>query len=358
MKFDGLFAENERTSPNTEDRKFVEVGDLNCASGDILKNVQVCYETWGDLNASADNAILVCHALSGDSHCIGWWDRLVGPGKPIDTDHYFVICSNALGGCQGTTGPSSIAPDGKPYGSRFPFISVQNMVEVQGRLIDRLGIKRLLCVAGGSMGGMQAIEWSVSRPDKVQKVFATASAPAHSPMQIGFNETARQAILRDPKFKRGDYGDDVPADGLAIARMIGHLTFLSDVSFEMKFSRRLQNKNHPDFTFGVEFEVESYLKHQGEKFTTRFDANSLLYLTRAIDYYELKSFAGAVAEMLFVSYSSDWIYPSHQSAQLQTMAKEAGLKSTHVELDLPFGHDCFLLDGELQGAALAKFLSE
>jgi homoserine O-acetyltransferase len=230
------------------------------------------------------------------------------------------------------------------------------MVDVQSRLLDHLGIERLGLVMGGSMGGMQALEWTVRYPARVAKAFITASCTAHSAMQIGFNEAARQAVMRDPAWERGQYTGLGPENGLTVARMIGHLTFLSNASFEHKFARRLQGKDRPDYTLGVEYEVESYLKHQGEKFTTRFDANSLLYLTRAIDYYELKSLEAANAEFLFVSYTSDWLYPSKQSAELHSMAIEGGCKARYVDIDLPWGHDCFLLDGEFQGAELRKLI--
>jgi homoserine O-acetyltransferase/O-succinyltransferase len=352
-----LFQENERTAAVTDGKQFAHVGSLTCESGGSLANVTVAYETWGEPNADGNNAILICHALSGDSHAIGWWSRIVGPGCPIDTNRYFVIGTNALGGCQGTTGPASLHADGMPYGSRFPMITVGDMVEVQARLLDQLGIKKLLAVAGGSMGGMQALEWTVRFPDRVQKAFVTASCAAHSPMQIGFNEVGRQAILRDPAFNGGDYLDGAaPANGLSVARMLGHISFLSGDAFEQKFGRRLQGKEKPDFHFGVEFEVESYLNYQGDKFTQRFDANSLLHLTRAIDYYQWSRPERAQAEFLFVSYTSDWLYPSYQSVELQKMAQDAGLKSRHVEIDLPYGHDAFLLDGELQGEPLREFL--
>jgi homoserine O-acetyltransferase len=320
--------------------------------------MEVAYETWGSLNRDRSNAILVCHALTGDSHAVGWWQSMVGPGRPIDTDQFFVICSNVLGGCQGTTGPTSFAPGAVThYGSSFPIITIGDIVGVQRRLLDRLQIEKLHCVAGGSMGGMQALEWSVQDPHRVQRAFVTASCAAHDGMQIGFNEAARQAIMRDSKWHGGDYPlDEPPSEGLAVARMIGHLTFLSEVAFSKKFSRRLQGKAVPSYHMGVEFEVESYLKHQGEKFTTRFDANSLLLLTRAIDYYELKSLEPSQARFQFISFTSDWIYPSHHSKRLREMASAAGKQAEHHVIDLPLGHDAFLLDGQIQGDHLRRFL--
>lgn len=353
-----LFQENERTAPTDDTRQFAHVGSLDLIAGGTLVDVVVAYETWGTLNEAKDNAIVVCHALTGDSHAIGWWSRLIGPGKPIDTDRFFVIGTNCLGGCQGSTGPSSPHPDdGRPYGSRFPILTVPDMVAAQIRLLDHLGIERLFAVAGGSMGGMQALEWTVQAPGRVRKAFVTASAAAHSAMQIGFNEAARQAIMRDPKWQGGDYPlDDGPAQGLAVSRMIGHLSFLSEQAFAAKFSRRLQGKDRPDYRLGVEFEVESYLNYQGEKFTRRFDANSILILTRAIDYYDLTGLQASESEYLFVSYSTDWIYPTHQSERLLAMAHDAGCPAKHVEIDLPYGHDAFLLDGDLQGRLLTEFL--
>lgn len=354
-----LFEENERTASVADERQYIEVGPLDCECGKRLESVTVAYETWGELNSDRSNAIFLFHALSGDAHAIGWWDRLVGPGKAFDTDRFFVICSNALGGCQGTTGPASMAPDANPYGSSFPMITVGDMVEAQARLLDHLGVKRLLAVAGGSMGGMQALEWSVRFPNRVSKCILTASCGAHSAMQIGFNEAGRQAILRDPNFKGGDYYfGPSPDHGLSVARMLGHLSFLSQDAFEAKFGRRLQSKEMPEMTFGVEFEVESYLNYQGDKFTKRFDANSLLHLTRAIDYYEFRDAHRAECDYLLISYTSDWIYPTSQSIALEAQLKAANLSVDRHEIDLPYGHDAFLLDGEQQAAIIKEFLSK
>lgn len=334
-----LFQENERTRPDLIDRRIAEIGTLPLEGGGELPDVRIAYETWGD---PAHPAILVCHALSGDSHAAGWWDRLVGPGRAMDTDRFFVVCSNALGGCQGSTGPQD---------STFPYVTVRDMVDAQAKLADTLGIPTWHLVAGGSMGGMQALEWSVRHPERVERCFATASCAAHSAMQIGFNEAGRQAIRRDPKWRGGDYPkEDPPKDGLSVARMMGHLSFLSDAAFEAKFGRRRQTgKEHM-------FQVESYLNYQGDKFTSRFDANSLLVLTRAIDDWELTSLEPALAKFLFISYTSDWLYPSAQSRTLLAMAQAARKEAEHIEIDLPHGHDAFLLDGEIQGAALRRFL--
>ncbi len=354
-----LFQENERLTAAADERKYAEVGALDCEAGGRLESVTVAYETWGELSPGKDNAILICHALSGDSHAIGWWDRLIGPGKAIDTEKFFVIGTNALGGCQGTTGPASAAPDGKHYGSRFPMVTVGDMVEAQGRLIEQLGISRLHGVAGGSMGGMQALEWTLRFPDRVEKAWLTASCAAHSAMQIGFNEAARQAIIRDPKWRGGDYPlDDAPADGLAVSRMIGHLSFLSEAAFESKFARRLQDKEQFDYKFVPEFQVESYLSYQGDKFTKRFDANSLLYLTRAIDYFDRRQFAPTDTQFLITSFTTDWLYPSHQSQELLELALSVGARAEWHDIDLPYGHDAFLLDSEHQGPLVSQFFEK
>lgn len=347
-----LFQENERTAPVSDLRSYFNLGELSCDCGTTLANVTIAYETWGTLNEEKDNAILICHAISGDSHAVGWWERIVGPGRAIDSNRYFVIGSNALGGCQGSTGPASLAEDGKPYANRFPQVTVGDMVEAQYRLIQSFGISKLHAVAGGSMGGMQALEWSLRKPGKVKRVWMTASCAAHNALQIGYNETARQAILRDPKWCGGDYlFQEPPLDGLAVARMIGHLSYLSEASFERKFGRRLQRENDD------QFQVESYLNYQGDKFTQRFDANSFLVLSRAIDRFERPSLEGSESSYLFTSFTSDTLYPSHQSHALHEMALQVGRPSKWEDIDLPFGHDAFLLDGEIQAACVRDFLA-
>ncbi len=354
-----LFQENERTAPIQDERKYAQIGSLACECGKTLINVTIAFETWGNLNQDKSNAILVCHALSGDAHAIGWWDRLIGPGKAFDTDKYFVIGTNSLGGCQGTTGPASISPDGKPYGARFPMVTVGDMVDAQAKLLDQLQIEKILCVTGGSMGGMQALEWTVRYPDRVKKAFITASCAKHSPMQIAINEVARQAILRDPEFNGGDYySGNGPTNGLSVARMIGHISFLSGTAFESKFSRRLQDKSEFSMDFGIEFEVESYLNYQGDKFTKRFDPNSLLHLMRAIDYYELQDVTRAKAKFLITSFTSDWLYTSQQSQELVEMLTKANKSVKYEEIDLPYGHDAFLLDGTIQAGLLKQFLAQ
>ena len=353
-----LFQDNDRQAPAESGRATVETGALDLVAGGRLERVTVAYETWGRLNAARDNAVLVCHALSGDSHAIGWWDRIVGPGLAIDTDKYFVICANSLGGCQGTTGPASLAGDGKPYGSRFPTVSVEDMAECHHRLLAHLNVGRLKLACGGSMGGMQALALAVAHPHEVENVWLTACAARHSALQIGFNETGRQAVMRDPKWQGGDYDPgDPPSDGLAVARMVGHLSYLSESSFQQKFGRRLQEGSPGQGRSQPQFQVESYLSYQGEKFTKRFDANSYLVLTQAIDRYECDSLQRATCGVLLTSFTSDWLYPSWQSAELQQMAVQAGLRCEWADIDLPYGHDSFLLDGEGQARAVRQFLA-
>lgn len=331
------------------------VGSMDLEPGGHLQEVTIAYETWG--THRGNNAVLVCHALTGDSHCVGWWDRLVGPGRAINPDEHFIIGTNVLGGCQGSTGPSSLAPDGKPFGSRFPLITVGDMVEAQARVLDHLGINRLFLVCGGSMGGMQALEWAARFPERVENVWLTASCAAHNPMQIGFNETARQAIMRDPLWKNGDYGEEPPRDGISVARMVGHLSYLSVDSFESKFGRRLQDKEEFEFHLETEFQVESYLKYQGDKFADRFDANSILILTRALDYFDRRELETLPCRFLLTSYQSDWLYPTAQSEELEIILRRAGTQVSRHEIDLPWGHDCFLLDGDYQSELLVEFLA-
>src|SRR4051794_33623667 len=303
---------------------------LDC--GVILKEVNVAYETYGALNAERSNAILVLHAFSGDAHAAGvhaqtgltgWWSSMIGPGLAFDTDRYFVICSNVLGGCQGTTGPGSLDPaTGQPYGLRFPVITIGDMVRLQKRLVEHLGIERLLAVAGGSMGGMQALEWSVSYPDAVAAVIPIAATSRHSAQQIAFNEVGRQAIMADPDWNEGNYYEaKPPGRGLGIARMVGHITYMSDASMRQKFGRRLRDKDAFGFDFSVDFEVESYLRYRGSQFITRFDPNSYLYITKAMDYFDLSSghrpipraLGPARARLLVLSFSSPWLFPRYPS---------------------------------------------
>ncbi len=318
---------------------------MQLEGGSKLGPITIAYETCGTLSPAKDNAILILHALSGDSHVAGyydendpkpgWWDIMVGPGKGIDTDKYFVICSNIIGSCMGSTGPASTNPEtGKPYGLTFPLVTIGDMVVAQKALIDHLGIKKILCVVGGSIGGMQVLEWTVRYPEMVVSAIPLASTTKHSALAIAFNEVARQAIMGDPKWNQGNYtSGDKPAHGLAVARMIGHITYLSDESMRHKFGRRLQDKTDFSFNFDADFEVESYLRHQGNRFVDRFDANSFLYITKAGDYFDLEkqhghgsivhSFSKTRAKFLVISFTSDWLYPTYQSkAMVMAMKKK------------------------------------
>ena len=347
-------------------------------SGTRLGPVTVAYETYGELAPERDNAVLVLHALSGDSHVAGyygrgdakpgWWENMVGPGKGIDTDRYFVICTSILGSCGGTTGPCSPNPaTGKPYGLDFPVVTVGDMVAVQHRLLQSLGITRLLGVIGGSLGGMQALEWSLRYPDQVAGVIALATTMRHSALAIAFNEIARQAIMADPNWRQGHYYDGPKPDtGLAVARMIGHVTYLSDEALRRKFGRRLQEKKDVSFQFDIDFQVESYLRHQGHKFVERFDANSFLYVTKAADYFDLErrggassaveSFAAAQASYLAVSFTSDWLYPTYQSRELVRALKKNGHDVSFCEIKADCGHDAFLIPNQRLSRLIANFL--
>ncbi|ADH86091.1 homoserine O-acetyltransferase MetX [Desulfurivibrio alkaliphilus] len=350
-------------------------------SGTRLGPVTVAYETYGELSPGKDNAVLVLHALSGDCHAAGyyskndtkpgWWETMIGPGKGIDTDRYFVISSSILGSCGGTTGPCSTNPTtGKPYGLDFPVVTVGDMVEVQKRLLDHLGVERLLAVVGGSLGGMQALEWSLRFPDRVNGVIALATTMRHSALAIAFNEIARQAIMADPNWNKGHYYDgDKPATGLAVARMIGHVTYLSDEALRRKFGRRLQEKEDFSFQFDdIDFQVESYLRHQGSKFVQRFDANSFLYVTKAADYFDLerraegdsavKIFARAQASFLVVSFTSDWLYPTYQSRELVRALKKNNRDVSFCEIKADCGHDAFLIPNQRLSRLITNFLEK
>ncbi len=347
-------------------------------SGSKLGPITVAYETYGELNSSSSNVVLILHALSGDSHVAGlynlddskpgWWDSMVGPGKGIDTDKYFVICSNILGGCGGSTGPSSVNPKtGEPYGLEFPVVTVGDMVKVQKALLDHLGISRILGVIGGSLGGMQALEWCVRYPDMVAGAIPLASTSKHSALAIAFNEVARQSIVADPDWKEGNYySGPAPDRGLAVARMIGHITYLSDESMRNKFGRRLQDKSDFSFNFDADFQVESYLRYKGSEFVERFDANSFLYITKATDYFDLEeqhgsgsivpAFARASAKFLVVSFTSDWLYPTYQSRAMVKAMKKNGLDVSFCEIEADWGHDAFLLPNESLSSLIKGFL--
>jgi len=341
---------------------------LELESGVVLSPVDVAFETYGTLNEARSNAILIVHAFSGDAHAAGvdseghkgWWDNMIGPGKGFDTDKYFVISTNVLGGCKGSTGPSSINPaTGQRYAMTFPVITIGDMVRLQKKLIDSLGIQRLLSVAGGSMGGMQVLEWAVRYPESVASAIPIASTARHSAQQIAFNEVARQAIMADPDWSDGNYYDrKPPGRGLSVARMVGHITYMSDESMRQKFGRRLREDN------GI-FEVESYLRYRGTQFVDRFDANSYLYITKAMDMFDLANGAQSLVPVLtksrtrylIVSFTSDWLYPSYQSLEIVNALRRRNQDVAYIELTSNYGHDAFLVEVDEQTELIRGFLT-
>lgn len=355
--------------------KFATFQNIMLESGEKIAPVTIAYETYGTLNSNKSNAILILHALSGDAHAAGfhkgetkpgWWDDMIGPGKAFDTEKYFVICSNVLGGCKGTTGPSSINPETKKsYGLAFPLITITDMVKLQKQLIDYLGINKLLSVAGGSMGGMQVLQWIVSYPHLVKSAIPIATTAKHSPQQIAFNEVGRQAIMSDPHWNNGNYYDGPhPAKGLAIARMIGHITYMSETSMLEKFGRRLKDDKEP-FKFTAEFEVEGYLRYKGDSFVKRFDANSYLYITKAIDYFDLtqgdplhKALKGIKTKMLVIAFISDWLYSIQQCREIVKACKLSGVDVTYCEIPSTYGHDAFLLETKEESHLIQHFLKK
>ena len=356
--------------------------EMDC--GVALEGVQVAYQTYGALNADASNAILICHALTGDQHVAnvnpvtgrpGWWEIMVGPGLPIDTDRFFVVCANVLGGCLGTSGPASSDPaSGRPYALDFPVVTIADMVRSQARLADALGIARWLSVIGGSMGGMQALQWAVAYPDRVFSAIVIAAAARHSSQNIAFGEVGRQAVMADPDWAGGRYLETgkIPEKGLSVARMAAHITYLSDVALHQKFGRRLQDREARTYSFEADFQIESYLRHQGSTFVKRFDANAYLYLTRAMDYFDLaadcggslaRAFRGVKARMCVVSFTSDWLFPTSESRAVVHALNASGAPVSFVEIETDKGHDAFLLDepelfaitrGFLESAARAR----
>ena len=359
---------------------------LKLDSGIDLSPFQIAYKTYGQLNAQRSNAVLVCHALTGDQHAAsvhpvtgknGWWETMVGPGRPIDTERYFVICSNVVGGCMGSSGPSSIDPKtGQPYGLEFPVITIRDMVRAQAMLIDHLGIDTLFAVAGGSMGGMQVLQWAESFPHRVFSVLPIACATRHSAQNIAFHEVGRQAVMADPEWRHGRYTVEGtnPHRGLAVARMGAHITYMSDAALHRKFGRRFQDRSNPTFSFDADFEVESYLRHQGSSFVERFDANSYLYLTRAMDYFDIaaehdgvlaNAFKDSPTRFCVVSFTSDWLFPTSESRAIVHALNAAGARVSFAEIVTDKGHDAFLLEepelfaiirGFLDGAARARGL--
>ena len=354
---------------------------LSLDSGAVLSDVRIAYETYGALNADKSNAVLICHALTMDQYVAsphpitgkpGWWEQSVGPGKIIDTDRFHVICANVIGSCMGSTGPASEGPYGTPYGMDFPVITIRDMVRAQVALLDTMGIERLYCVIGGSMGGMQALSLAANFPERVDRVLAIATTARHSAQNIAFHEVGRQAIMADPAWNGGDYyaSGATPDNGLAVARMAAHITYLSEEGLTEKFGRRLQDgpdgqPGEKTFGFDADFQVESYLRYQGSGFTQRFDANSYLYITRAMDYFDLaeehggtlaQAFAGTTARFCVISFDTDWLYPTAESRHIVHALNAAGAPVSFVELSAPYGHDSFLLDVPALDRVMKGFL--
>jgi homoserine O-acetyltransferase len=357
-----------READNPRDCELARFGrdkPLRLDSGVDLSPFQIAYKTYGTLNAARSNAVLVCHALTGDQHVAsrhpvtgkpGWWEIMVGPGRPVDTERYFVICPNVVGACMGSTGPSSLNPDSnKPWGLDLPVITIRDMVRAQAMLLDHLGIESLFSVLGGSMGGMQVLQWAASYPERVFSALPLATGTRHSAQNIAFHEVGRQAVMADPEWRGGRYlleGTN-PRRGLAVARMGAHITYLSDAALHRKFGRRFQDRSNPTFSFDADFEVESYLRHQGITFVERFDANSYLYLTRAMDYFDLaadydgvvaKAFRGTATRFCVISFTSDWLFPTSESRAIVHALNAAGARVSFAEIVTDKGHDAFLLD--------------
>jgi len=368
----------DKDSVGIVETKFFNIDDpFILESGKSLEKITVAYETYGELNNEKNNAILVCHALTGDAHAAGWhdgdkkpgwWEIIIGPGKVLDTEKYFIICSNVLGGCKGTTGPSSINPlTGEEYGLDFPVITIKDMVDVQKILIDSFGINQLYAVVGGSMGGMQVLQWIVSYPEMMKKAIPIATTARSSPQQIAFNEVGRQSIFSDPNWNKGNYygTGKIPKNGLSVARMIAHITYLSDESMYIKFGRDLQDKDEISYDFSLDFQVESYLHHQGETFVKRFDANSYLYITKAVDLFDLsvdnsviEGFKDVKSKIEVISVDSDWLYPTEQSTEIVAALNANDVEVSFSEIKSNFGHDAFLLEQLLLNYLLSKFLSD
>ena len=350
--------------------------ELDC--GVSLGPFTLAYQTYGTLNEERSNAVLVCHALTGDQFVVGphpltgrpgWWEQMVGPGKTFDTDRYFVICSNTLGGCMGTSGPKEINPaTGRPWGLDFPVITIRDMVRAQAMLLDHLGIKQLFCVTGGSMGGMQALQWVASFPERCCTAVPIACAAKHSAQNIALNEVGRQAIMADPDWREGRYQEQGanPVGGLAVARMAAHITYLSESALQRKFGRSLQDRSNVTYGFDADFQVESYLRHQGQAFVERFDANSYLYITRAIDYFDLaadydgvlaNAFRGVETRFCVISFTSDWLYPTSENRAIVRALAAVAANVSFVEVVSDKGHDAFLLDEPDMFETLRGFLS-
>jgi homoserine O-acetyltransferase len=369
---------NQADNPSSLVARFGPDQPLVLDSGHRIDFLQIAYQTYGTLNRDRSNAILICHALTGDQHVAnthpvtgkpGWWSEMVGPGLPIDTERYFIICSNVVGGCMGTTGPASTNPaTDRVYGLDLPVITVRDMVRAQAMLLDRLEIKTLFSIAGGSLGGMQVLQWAATYPDRVFSALPIATGPRHSSQNIAFHEVGRQAVMADPDWRAGRYVDagTSPRKGLAVARMAAHITYLSDSALHRKFGRNLQDRDKPTFGFDADFQIESYLRHQGSTFVDRFDANSYLYMTRAMDYFDIaaehggrlaNAFIGTKTRFCVVSFTSDWLFPTAESKTVVRALNAAGASVSFVEIDTDRGHDSFLLDEPEMFATITGFLS-
>jgi homoserine O-acetyltransferase len=364
--------------PSSKIVRFPENEPLKLECDQVLAPFDVAYQTYGTLNSAKSNAILICHALTGDQHVAnvhpvtgkpGWWETLVGPGKPVDTSRFFVICANILGGCMGSTGPASRNPKtGKPFGLDFPVTTIGDMVDAQVRLIDHLGIDQLFSVIGGSMGGMQVLEWAARQKQRVFTAIPIATAPWHSAQNIAFHEVGRQAVMADPDWRGGNYYAHglVPKNGLAVARMAAHITYLSEKALEDKFGRNLHDRSSRSFSFDADFKIESYLRHQGSTFVDRFDANSYLYITRSMDYFDLEAahggklanaFRGTKTQFCVVSFTSDWLYPTRDSKDIVKALNAVAANVSFVEIESDKGHDAFLLDEPEFFATVRGFLN-
>jgi homoserine O-acetyltransferase/O-succinyltransferase len=369
---------SQADDPSSPVERFGHDQPLRLDAGVALAPWQIAYQTYGTLNAARSNAVLVCHALTGDQHVAnvhpvtgkpGWWETLVGPGLPLDTERFFVICANVVGGCMGTTGPASTNPDtGRPWGIDFPLVTIRDMVRAQAMLLDRLGIESLFCVTGGSMGGMQVLQWAASYPERVFSAMPIATGARHSAQNIAFHEVGRQAVMADPDWRGGRYFEHgmQPRKGLAVARMGGHITYLSESALHRKFGRRFQDRDAPTFTFDADFQIESYLRHQGITFVERFDANSYLYLTRAMDYFDLAedyggvlaaAFRGTKTRFCVMSFTSDWLFPTADSRAIVHALNAAAASVGFVEFESDKGHDAFLLDEPGLFTAIRGFLA-
>jgi homoserine O-acetyltransferase len=371
-------ARTEADNPSSPVVRFAADEPLALDSGRQLTGLQVAYQTYGELNKEKSNVVLVCHALTGDQHVAnthpvtgkpGWWERMVGPGKPIDTRRYFVICPNVLGGCMGTTGPASTNPaTGQPYGLDLPVLTIRDMVRAQAMLLDRLGIEKILCVTGGSMGGMQVLQWAVSYPERVLSAIPIAAGARHSSQNIAFHEVGRQAVMADPDWQGGKYlsHGTSPRKGLAVARMAGHITYMSDQALHRKFGRNLQDRDARTFTFDADFQIESYIRHQGSTFVDRFDANSYLYVTRAMDYFDIaadfggrlaNAFLGSKTRFCVISFTSDWLFPTSESRAVVKALNAGGASVSFVEIATSGGHDSFLLEEPELDSTIRGFIA-